>query len=368
MRSIRIPEIVQTLAIVIVSLLALPGGAAAGTVPTSYTAVSLGLLPDTFSTVPWAINNDANIVGWAQGPQSQVRPFLWTPQTGLAFFPLPPGFTWGWASDISNTGIVVGTAYNGLGTANQARAWRWVNGVHELLPPFPSTCPGMVPTAVNDAGDVVGYTCPDGGGPNNAWLFTNDTGLMDLEPLGIATANDISNARWITGQSTAGPAYRWPAPAGRLRRLPPLPPSHNDGATGLAINESRQVTGYGIDVLTGPDAWRAFRYDDVNGLILIEPSPIPFRTGGYGINEQGHVVGNSGTSSTPDQVAWLWTPEAGPVYLEKMVNQPGIFGIRRGIDINDNNQIAATATSDDPNNPSPAVLLTPNTDFASPKR
>src|SRR5687767_5786019 len=169
---------------------------------------------------------------------------------------------------------------------------------------------------------------------------------MDLQPVGIATANDISNSRFITGRLSSGPAYRWLAPTGRLRRLPPLPPPHDDGAAGTAINESKQVTGYGINVLTGPDAHRAFRHDDANGLIILVESPGPFRSAGYGINEQGYVVGNSGTSSTPDQTAWLWTPEGGRVNLIELVNDPHVFGIRRGQDINDNNQIVATATTD----------------------
>ena len=330
-----------------------------GTPPTSYSVVPLGFLPDTFSTVPWAINNSANIVGWGQGPQAQVRPFLWTPQTGIMEFPLPAGYTWGYATDISNTGIIVGTAYTGINTANQARAWRYINGAMELLPPFPNDCPGMVPNAVNDQGDVIGRTCPDGGGTNSPWFFSTETGLVDLAPAGIGTANDINNGRVLTGElAGGGPAYRWLFPAGRFRRLPPLPAPHNEGATGLALNESRQVTGYGIDFLTGNDSWRAFRYDDVNGTIPLVNAPLPFRSGGYGINEQGHVAGNSGTSSTPEMVAWIWTPELGRMDLINLVSDPSIFGIRRAIDINDQNQIVATATTADPN--SPAVLLTPN--------
>ena len=131
---------------------------------TFYTYQDLGKIPGSHVTVPFSLNNNGQVVGWGQGPGAQVRPILWTPGVGIQEFPLPAGFDSGYATDISNTGIIVGTAYIGIG-ANQARAWRWVNGVHQLLPPFPSSCPGMIPTAVNDAGDMVGYTCPDGGGP-----------------------------------------------------------------------------------------------------------------------------------------------------------------------------------------------------------
>src|SRR5688572_21505708 len=118
-----------------VALLGAIAVAPAAAVPSAtYVAVDMGRIPDSHVTVPWAINNQAHVVGWGQGPGAQVRPFLWTPQSGIMEFPLPPGFTWGYGTDISNTGIIVGTAYNGI-SANEARAWRWVNCVHELLPP-----------------------------------------------------------------------------------------------------------------------------------------------------------------------------------------------------------------------------------------
>jgi uncharacterized membrane protein len=325
-----------------------PGG-------TVYSVAEMGLIPDAHVTVPLALNNDSHVVGWGQGPGAQVRPFLWTPQDGIAEFPLPPGFTWGYATDISNSGIIVGTAYNGIG-ANEARAWRWVNGVHELLPPFPSSCPGMVPTAVNDSGDMIGLTCPDGGGPGNYWYFSDATGLIDLVPLGISWANDINNAGVVTGRSSADPAFLWQAPSGSLRLLPLLPAPHDDAGVGLALNESRQVAGYGVQTLTGPDHSRAFRFSD-RRLNLLVAQPGPALSGGYGINENGDVVGNSGTESTPDATAWLWTERSRRVNLITLVDEPDFFGISSARDINDHGQIIARAITDEPYGS--AIVLTP---------
>jgi probable HAF family extracellular repeat protein len=323
----------------------------------AYTVTDVGTIPGTHVSVAFAINNAGQVVGWGQGPGSQVRPFLFTPGTGIVELPLPPGFSEGYATDISDTGIVVGMAKNGL-AANEARAWRMVDGVIELLPPFPSSCPGMVPDAVNDRGDVVGRTCPDSGGPINPWFFSDETGLVDLIPFGIGTAVDINNARVVTGQSSARPAYRWQAPAGPLLLLGPLPAPHEDGATGLAINESGQVAGNGIYALSGPDHWRAFvagaRGRRVTPLV---DYPGPARSGGYGINEGGTVVGNSGTESTPDGTAWVWTPTAGRVNLVDLIDVPGIYGIRSARDINDRGQIVARATTDQPYGS--VVVLTP---------
>ena len=78
----------------------------------------------------------------------------------------------------------------------------------------------------------------------------------------------------------------------------------------------------------------------------------------YGINEAGHVVGNSGTNSTPDATAWLWTPQGGRVNLINLVApRPGLYGISSGQDINDLGQIVARAITDDPYGE--AIVLTP---------
>jgi probable HAF family extracellular repeat protein len=322
----------------------------------AYTVTDVGKIPGTHVTVAFSINNAGQVVGWGQGPASQVRPFLYTPGTGIVELPLPPGFSEGYATDISDNGIIVGMAKNGL-AANEARAWRMVDGVIELLPPFPSSCSGMVPDAVNDRGDVVGRTCPDSGGPVNPWFYSDETGLLDLIPFGIGTAVDVNNARVVTGQSSARPAYRWQAPAGPLELLRPLPAPHEDGATGLAINESNQIAGYGIQALSGPDHWRAFVGGRARRPMTLVDYPGPARSGGYGINEKGVVVGNSGTESTPEGTAWVWTENTGRVNLIGLIDVPGIYGIRSAKDVNDRGQIVARATTDE--SYGSIVVLTP---------
>ena len=116
----------------------------------------------------------------------------------------------------------------------------------------------------------------------------------------------------------------------------------------------------------GPDAdenraflsyTRAFRGSRPEGLVALVEDPGPARSAGYGINEQGDVVGNSGTESTPDATAWLWTEGGGRVNLLDLIDVPGIYGIASGEDINDHGQIVARAITDDPYGA--AALLTP---------
>ena len=99
------------------------------------------------------------------------------------------------------------------------------------------------------------------------------------------------------------------------------------------------MAGNGIYALSGPDHWRAFV------------------AGAYGINEGGTVAGNSGTESTPDGTAWVWTPTTGRANLIDLIDVPGVYGIRSGRDINDHGQIVARATTDQPYGS--VVVLTP---------
>jgi probable HAF family extracellular repeat protein len=318
----------------------------------THTAVHLGLLPGAFSNVPFAVNNAGAVVGWNQGPQAQLRAFIWRPGEGISELVPPPGFTESRATDISHTGIVVGGANTGLSTL--WAAWRLVEGEYTIIPPLPGGCAGMLAHAVNDAGEVVGQTCPDGGlEGTRAWYYSDATGTIDLTPLGILSAFDISNAGVVTGEATGG-AYRWSLKTG-LELLPTLPPPYDEGAVGQGINESGQVAGYSVDVVIGRDHWRAFRFSDGEG--VIELSDGLARTTAYAINEAGHVVGTNGTTSTTDQRAWVWTPEAGRVFLAATLDGTTVVQVTRAVDISDSGQIVGNAgTAQDP---SGGALLTP---------
>jgi probable HAF family extracellular repeat protein len=322
-----------------------------------YEVTNMGFLPDTHSNVPFAINNAGEAVGWCQGPQAQLHAYLYTPGGGLAELPPPPGFTESRAADIANNGIVVGGANTGLGTTWSA--WRLQDGVYTVLPQFPDGCAGMVATDVNSSGQLVGYTCPDGGleGPR-AFFYSDAAGLIDLTVDGIARAEDINEAGVVTGQSLAGPAFRWTL-GGGLELIGTLPPPYDDYAVGLAINDSGHVTGFSAQGIQGSDPWRAFVFTDETGMVQIGPDQVA-RSAGRGINEAAHVAGNSGPSGTPDRDAFLWTPADGRQDLTGVfVGDPEFVGYRSAWDINDSGQIVAQGDQLEPPVPSAGVILTP---------
>jgi probable HAF family extracellular repeat protein len=78
------------------------------------------------SSVAWAINNAAQVVGRAdlarKGSQSVFHAFLWTSATGMKDLGSLSGREWAQARDLNETGWVVGETYLGSG---QSRATLW---------------------------------------------------------------------------------------------------------------------------------------------------------------------------------------------------------------------------------------------------
>ncbi|MBC7833564.1 MAG: hypothetical protein H7Y88_00505 [Phycisphaerales bacterium] len=320
-----------------------------------YEVTPIGHLPGSFATVPLAMNNLGEVVGWCQGPQAQLRPFRFIPGTGITEVPLPPGFTEGFATDITDNGIIVGRATTGINTP--AVLWRLRDGEHTIIGPTGQNCSSPIADGVNSAGDVVGIAC--GTGP---FYYSDATGLVELEQFGIRDASDINDAGVVTGRSNAGPALRWSI-GGPLELIGTLP--DDDYAIGQAINESGQVAGLSADALTGPDSWDAFLYSDAAGLLAIDPT-IAFRSAGSGINERGHVCGNRGTSSTPDRDPWVWTPERGVELLTaEFIGDPNFWGFSGAADINDRGQITLRGAQFEPFDPAPGIILTPIVECAA---
>lgn len=214
----------------------------------------LGILDGADSIVPKALNAHGDAAGYVPGDGFHARAFLYTAAGGMLPL-LPAGFTDSLAYDITDGGVVAGRAQNGILDGPDARGWLWKDGVFTLMPPFPGTCDGITPTAANDALQVVGMTCPDSF-PQDASFWSAETGYVDLSDLSeVGRAHAINASGVVTGGSNGG-AVRWSLVAG-LESLGTLAPPYEEHAFGNAINDAGLVTGYSVQVKTGPDSWRA---------------------------------------------------------------------------------------------------------------
>lgn len=255
-----------------------------------------------------AINDAGVVAGFGGFGTCTHRAFRWTAASGLQDLGTlgGPGSR---AFGINNSGSVVGEADN---VAGQRHAFRWheSTGMVDL-----GTLGGVFGVAhdINDHGVTVGYSLgADGFG--RAFRHSDAVGMEDLGTLpGTApsVALSISNAGHIVGFSGSTPFIYTQATG-----MQPIPlPSGTDGQA-WAVNESGVVAGY----YSGSGFLHAFRWSAADGFLDLGvlAGNISFA---YGINEAGHIVGQTQHADGQDH-AFIWTASDGMVDLGLAPGQP----------------------------------------------
>ncbi|MFO0808598.1 MAG: PEP-CTERM sorting domain-containing protein [Gemmataceae bacterium] len=212
----------------------------------------------------------------------------------------PPG-TWTSSipASVNNAGQATGYVIGNSPSAPGYRAWRYTPGVGTVdlgsLGPADSNSRG---SAINAAGQVVGYTNVAAGMTGGAYRFTTGVGMVNLGTLSgdnFSQAFGINNAGQVVGVSaiaggTTAQAFRYTDGIGMVGLGVP---AGMVGSTGRAINNVGQVV---ITTATPTQAVRSFRYSDATG-------HVPLGTLGgtnvtaVAINDVGQVVGNADTPS-----------------------------------------------------------------------
>jgi probable HAF family extracellular repeat protein len=248
-----------------------------------YTPVHLSTLGDWPAGRAYGINAAGQIVGTTAGHAA-----LW--DKGV----LKDLGDWGnehsvgtTATAINNRGQVVGYSYEDYGEGETYEAFLWYKGTLTNL--------GFdVPSDINERGQVVGYG--PGGGPGFLW----ENGVRtDLDIGGYA----INNAGQIAGQTGQGHAAIWDK--GKIIDLGTLghDPGSFDLSGALDINDHGQVVGFtsltGGQGYTHAFLWEKGRMTDLGTL------------GGRwsearAINNAGQIVGYSNTSEQYGVHAFLW--------------------------------------------------------------
>jgi probable HAF family extracellular repeat protein len=230
-----------------------PTGEAAPALAVVLVKEDLGTLPGDTASVAYGINGSRHIVGHSFGPGGNTA-FIWTPPGPMIPLPAPEGVSLYFASDINESGQVVGSGF-GLEFAFDAYIWTppgdviglgdvglfdefgsginnlgWAVGGGEVPPirPFIYIPPGpnaLVPGTnaetgqgndLNDGGEVVGSTQLWSPGTSRPFYWSFANGLhqlqgFDNDSAGAAESINISGA--IAGLSTSGGVQRaavWP--------------------------------------------------------------------------------------------------------------------------------------------------------------
>jgi hypothetical protein len=324
----------------------LAAGSAAAQTPPTYAVQFLGPADGVATLTETGVAvGQATVAGFTRG-------YVASATGGYQLLPLAAGDKSSWALDASEAGVVVGAVSGSLSPEFGGRAVKWLPDgaggftVHELgkLPGHI----GSVATAVNNLGDIVGYSKT--GMFRYPVLFSAPGGVLDLNPLGVFDPQSINDARVFVDKQ--GKRMDLDTFAVESLGLPPGPTSYQ-AVTGYAINEHGHVAGTAVLATSTGCVYQAARFVDGPGWQLL--SPCSGLANAFDINDLGDVI-------------YQWALIDPILHLEGL----GEFGVQQllqpadqdwdvlafAMDINSSRQLAVVAQDKDSGQVG-AVLLTP---------
>ncbi|MFO0782224.1 MAG: hypothetical protein U0636_00885 [Phycisphaerales bacterium] len=206
----------------------------------------------------FAVNN----AGWVAGQVSlqpgavASAPFVWKDGQLTVIDPAQFGKTSGIARGVSDSGWVVGSMGNTSGSTG--RAFRWKDGVAEVLQPLPGAV-NSVGWAVSEAGVVVGNCRFSGGVGGSTFHQIATVWPLDGSPMALESpasynstgAWDISEDGTILGEA-GQPTTQGLPPYSQLVWILGVPYaledvglSPNQATAAVAMNQRGQIVGYG---------------------------------------------------------------------------------------------------------------------------
>jgi probable HAF family extracellular repeat protein len=299
------------------------------------------------------------VAGWVIGAESPFasKSFRWS--SGGTVVPEPPaGVAWltHAAIDVNDGGIFVGY-FGSQGPNLLNRGFRTAAGVtKELLTPS-----GLYafPSAINDAGWIVGY----GGGPvgvPGAVIWS-----PDLVPGYVGTlsqAVDINDRNEVVGTKVdlADVTTAFRVVDGKMTRLGTLDPQNKGSVQPFAINNAGTVVGYSI-VGSGK---RAFRWTEAGGMTELPGlgfSGSQVDVVALDINDAGEIIGYAPGPS--GQTSVIWSLDGSVNALAKLIPDIGVekdwLSLALVMKINSAGQIVALAAHKPSNYQARIALLTP---------
>lgn len=263
-----------------------------GLAPLVATAQTPRYAPQFLGTfTPLGINATGEVIGGTTSAGAS-RGLVTRAGEAIQLLPLPPGMASSIAEDINDLGVVVGAVSPTTSPEFSGQAARWTpdgSGGYtvDLLGALPGQ-PVSRATAVNDLGDVVGYSS-NGTFRYPVW-FTAPSGVMDLSFTGIFDPVDINEQRVLVDQSFTVNRLDLDTMVAENLGIPgPNPFGSSYLATrSAAINESGQVAGAAIlPTSTSCDREPARYTDGIGWEVFASCGPL---NGAGDINDHGDVT------------------------------------------------------------------------------
>jgi len=240
--------------------------------------------------------------------------FLWSPGTGQVS--LVTGSTDPTTGDsiqlneafaVNGSGQVVGSGQiykPGVSITPALFVWTVTGGAKAYAYP---TSNGVLPTAISDAGQVVGYAYVSGF-QSHAFSWKLASGFLDLGTLGGATStavavNELGQVAGTADTSTTSHAFLY------AKRMQDLGALSQDYSQAVSLNNAGVVIGIGYTTQGEIHPFlRDNRMRDLGTLGGTEAFP-------KALNEKNEVAGRSYTLTGSDTQAFLWTSAAGMLNL-----------------------------------------------------
>ena len=274
-------------------------------------SIALGQVPSyrvepiaTYTTVTEV--NAANELGQVVGYQlvaSQSRPYVATEAGGMTLLPLPSGKVSGFASDVNDSGVIVGTVA-GVGFPEPAIWTPNGSGGYDVVIPeqfdsLPSPL-GVLPitggqaVAISNSGTIVGWSQYQGfqGGPTTRFSLTGPP--TNLGALGFsATVTAINDNDVIVGGG-----IRMDLGTGVVTSLG-VPPQSGGGPNyafviAYAVNDQNETV-VAAQQATSSTNWVTFYHNDTAGFTQLAPGIVPSPiVGRYDNNDLGDIAASGG--------------------------------------------------------------------------
>jgi len=266
--------------------------------------------PGTGFSNAYDINRQGWVSGTAEFTPGFVTAFRWTPQTGMVNLGSLNISSIGFA--LNDAGTVAGDSESVAGGFGQ-HAVRWPGTSPIVITPFATPLAGAFD--INNAGQIVGRGGLDASFTERAFLWSAQTGLVDLgvSAPDLASADRI-NERGLVMGNLYGPAsvhgFVW------SRRTGPtiLGTGPGDFSIATALNNRGQVVGTYRD--------RAFVWTRAEGLVdlnsrLTNAPPDLLLVQAVAISDNGSIAatGNTGLVLLVPNSVYRQAPVAGPVKL-----------------------------------------------------
>lgn len=304
------------------------------------------------STEVTTMNDLGVVTGTYNCVAGAPRPFMWSEEMGFVAIPLPEGMTFAIPEDINNNSELVGQ----MGDGGPSRAFHYHDGVWTDLGVLPGAI-HMGANAISDAGVIVGDATNGLTGLRIAFIWQDNAAVPIDLPLGPdSSAADINLTSTVVGYmgeggSTDTLGFAWNRKF--LFEIQPLAGSTYSEARGL--NQHGVIVGASrFPMAKGPTEVRSWVFE-ANSLIDLGILPGTSSTSASEINSAMQAIG---TSFGGGLVPFLW--QSDELYdLRELVDNPyPDLRLRRVVSIADDGRLLVHA-HDNAISRSVGVLLTP---------